>query len=176
MATVSLFAISLGVASGAARILYAQARDATGTRTGLAGLSKNGAPAVALVVVIAIIAINLVVEQLVGESVENATFSALQVGTVLILIAYVMATIGAVRYLFFTGERKAPIWQIVIPVLGGAFVCYTIYRNVFIGQTGYLHSTPYIEVAYLVIGLVVVCVAPGLAGRVKAGLAAGMAP
>ena len=46
MATVSLFAISLGVASGAARILYAQARDATGTRTGLAGLSKNGAPAV----------------------------------------------------------------------------------------------------------------------------------
>ena len=44
MATVSLFAISLGVASGAARILYAQARDATGTRTGLAGLSKNGAP------------------------------------------------------------------------------------------------------------------------------------
>jgi amino acid transporter len=176
MATVSLFAISLGVASGAARILYAQARDATGTRTGLAGLSKNGAPAVALVVVIAIIAINLVVEQLFGESVESATFSALQVGTVLILTAYVMATIGAVRYLFFKGERKAPLWQVVIPVLGGAFVCYTIYRNVFIGQTGYLHSTPYIEVAYLVIGLVVVCVAPGLAGRVKAGLAAGMAP
>jgi hypothetical protein len=27
-----------------------------------------------------------------------------------------------------------------------------------------------------VIGLLVVCVAPGLAGRVKAGLAAGMAP
>jgi hypothetical protein len=131
---------------------------------------------VALVVVIAIIAINLVVEQLFGESVESATFSALQVGTVLILTAYVMATIGAVRYLFFKGERKAPLWQVVIPVLGGAFVCYTIYRNVFIGQTGYLHSTPYIEVAYLVIGLVVVCVAPGLAGRVKAGLAAGMAP
>ena len=60
MATVSLFAISLGVASGAARILYAQARDATGTRTGLAGLSKNGAPAVALVVVIAIIGVNLI--------------------------------------------------------------------------------------------------------------------
>jgi amino acid transporter len=176
MATVSLFAISLGVASGAARILYAQARDATGTRTGLAGLSKNGAPAVALVVVIAVIAINLIAEQLVGESVENATFSALQVGTVLILTAYVMATIGAIRYLFLKGEPKAPMWQIVIPILGGAFVCYTIYRNVFIGQTGYLHSTPYIEVAYLVIGLLVVCVAPGLAGRVKAGLAAGMAP
>src|ERR1700753_4371368 len=176
MATVSLFAISLGVASGAARILYAQARDATGTRTGLDGLSKSGAPAKALVVVIAVIAMQLIAEQLVGESVINATFSALQVGTVLILTAYVMATLGAIRYLFFTGERKAPLWQVVIPILGGAFVCYTIYRNVFIGQTGYLPRTPHLEVAYLVIGLVVVCVAPGLAGRVKAGLAAGMAP
>jgi hypothetical protein len=41
---------------------------------------------------------------------------------------------------------------------------------------GALHNTPYFEVIYLVIGLLVVCVAPGLAGRVKAGLAAGMAP
>ena len=176
MATVSLFAISLGVASGAARILYAQARDATGTRTGLAGLTKTGAPAVALIVVITVIGANLIVQQLVGESVESATFSALQVGTVLILVAYVMSTIGAIRYLFLDGERKAPAWQIVIPLLGGAFVCYTLYRNVFIGQVGSLHNTPYFEVAYLVIGLVVVCVAPGLAGRVKAGLAAGMAP
>lgn len=60
MATISLFAISLGVAAGAARIMYAQARDATGTRTGLAGLSKNGAPAAALVVVLIIIGINLI--------------------------------------------------------------------------------------------------------------------
>jgi amino acid transporter len=176
MATISLFAISLGVASGAARIMYAQARDATGTRTGLAGLSRNGQPAVALVVVLVIIAINLIVEQLVGESVLNATFSALQVGTVLILVAYVLATVGAIRFLFFGGERRVPAWQIVIPLVGGAFVCYTIYRNVFIGQTGALANTPYIEVVYLVVGLVVVLVAPGLAGRVRAGLAAGMAP
>jgi amino acid transporter len=176
MATVSLFAISLGVASGAARILYAQARDATGTRTGLAGLSKTGAPATALVVVITVIGVNLIAQQLVGESVESATFSALQVGTVLILVAYVMATIGAIRYLFLDGEPKAPAWQIVVPVLGGAFVCYTLYRNVFIGQVGALHNTPYIEVAYLVVGLLVVCLVPGLARRVRGGLAAGMAP
>src|SRR6201994_1651761 len=48
MATISLFAISLGVASGAARIMYAQARDATGKRTGLAKVSKRGAPGNAL--------------------------------------------------------------------------------------------------------------------------------
>jgi len=176
MATISLFAISLGVASGGARIMYAQARDATGKRTGLAGLSKHGQPGAALIVALLIIAANLIIEQLVGESVLNATFSALQVGTVLILVAYVMATVGAIRFLFFQGAPKVPIWQVLIPILGGAFVCYTIYRNVFIGQTGALANCPYIEIAFLVVGLVVVLVAPGLAGRVRVGLAAGATP
>jgi amino acid transporter len=176
MATISLFAISLGVAAGGARIMFAQARDATGKRTGLAGLSRHGQPAAALVVALIIICANLIAEQLAGQDVLNATFSALQVGTVLILVAYVLATVGAIRFLFLQGEAKAPVWQVAVPVLGGAFVCYTIFRNVFIGQTGALHNTPYIEVAYLVIGLAVVLVAPGLAGRVRAGLAAGSTP
>jgi amino acid transporter len=176
MATVSLFAISLGVASGGARIMYAQARDATGKKTGLAGLSKHGQPGAALVVVLLIIGGNLVIEQLVGETVLDATFSALQVGTVLILTAYVVATVGAIRFLFFSGEPKAPMWQLAIPLLGGAFVCYTIYRNVFIGQTGTLANTPYFEIVYLIVGLMVVLAAPGLAGRVRRGLAAGAVP
>jgi amino acid transporter len=177
MATVSLFAISLGVASGAARIMYAQARDATGTRTGLAGLSKHGAPGAALVVVLLIFGGVLIGQQLAGSNVINATFYPLQVGTVLILVAYVMATVGAIRYLFFAGgEAKVPAWQIIIPVLGGAFVCYTIYRNVFVGQEGAFAHLPYIEVVWLIVGLGVVLVAPGLAGRVRAGLAAGNVP
>jgi amino acid transporter len=176
MATVSLFAISLGVASGGARIMYAQARDATGKKTGLAGLSRHGQPKAALIVALLIIGVNLIIEQLVRETVLNATFSALQVGTVLILTAYVVATVGAIRFLFFTGEPKVPMWQLAIPVLGGAFVCYTIYRNVFIGQTGYLASTPYIEIIYLIVGLVVVLASPGLVGRVRRGLAAGAMP
>jgi len=176
MATISLFAISLGVASGAARIMYAQARDATGKRTGLAGLTKHGAPGAALVVVLIIFAGALIGQQLAGSTVINATFYALQVGTVLILVAYVMATVGAIYFLFFKGEAKAPRWQVVIPLLGGAFVCYTIYRNVFIGQVGTFARLPYIEVVYLIVGLVVVSVTPGLAGRVRAGLAGGSVP
>jgi amino acid transporter len=176
MATISLFAISLGVASGGARIMYAQARDATGKKTGLAGLSRHGQPGPALVVVLLIIGGNLVIEQLVRETVLDATFSALQVGTVLILTAYVVATVGAIRFLFFSGEPKVPMWQLAIPLLGGAFVCYTIYRNVFIGQTGANANTPYIEIGYLIVGLVVVLTVPGLAGRVRRGLAAGAVP
>jgi hypothetical protein len=55
-------------------------------------------------------------------------------------------------------------------------VCYTIYRNVFVGQEGTFARLPYIEVAYLIVGLVVVAVTPGLVGRVRAGLAAGEVP
>jgi len=176
MATVSLFAISLGTASGAARIMFAQARDATGSRSGLARLSKHGAPSAAMVVVLAVIVIDLIVQQLAGTTVTNATFYALQIGTVVLLVAYVLVTVGAVRFLFFHGERKAPLWQILIPVLGGAFVLYTIYRNVFVGQVGTFAHLPYIELVWLVVGLAVVCLAPGLAGRVRTGLAAGSAP
>ena len=176
MATISLFAISLGVASGAARIMYAQARDATGKRTGLAGLSKHGAPGAALIVVLVIFALALAGQQLAGSTVINATFYPLQIGTVLILVAYVMATVGAIRFLFFAGTARVPAWQIVIPVLGGAFVCYTIVRNVFIGQVGTYARLPYIEGVYLIIGLAVVLIAPGLARRVRIGLAAGTAP
>jgi len=161
-----------GTASGAARIMFAQARDATGKKTGLAGLSKHGAPALALVVVFVIIFFNVVGQQLAGTTVINATFYALQIGTVLLLVAYVLATIGAIRFLFFAGEPKEPRWQVVIPVLGCALVLYTIYRNVLIGQEGTYAHLPWIELVYLIVGLGVVVVAPGLAGRVRVGLAA----
>jgi hypothetical protein len=150
--------------------------DATGKRTGLAGLTGHGQPGAALAVVLIIFACALIGQQLAGSTVINATFYPLQIGTVLILVAYVMATIGATYFLFFKGEPKAPRWQIIIPVLGGAFVCYTIYRNVFVGQEGTFAHLPFIEVAYLIIGLSVVLVTPGLAGRVRGGLAAGAVP
>ncbi|HET8980525.1 MAG TPA: APC family permease [Solirubrobacteraceae bacterium] len=172
MATISLFAISLGVASGAARIMYAQARDATGSDSGLARLSKHGQPSRALMVVLLIFAGALIGQQLAGSSVINATFYPLQIGTVLILVAYVMATVGAIYFLFFKEGAKAPRWQIAIPVLGGAFVCYTIFRNVFVGQEGTYARLPYIEVAFLILGLLVVLVAPGLTHRVRTGLLA----
>jgi hypothetical protein len=106
----------------------------------------------------------------------HATFYPLQIGTVLILVAYVMATVGAIYFLFFRGEPLAPRWQMLIPALGGAFVCYTLYRNVFVGQEGTYAHLPYIEGVFLVLGLVIVSVAPGLSARVRAGLRADHSP
>ena len=93
-------------------------------------------------IVLIIFAIALIGQQLAGSPVINATFYPLQIGTVLILVAYVMATVGAIRYLFFKDGPKVPAWQIVIPLLGGAFVIYTIIRNTVVNQVGAMPTCP----------------------------------
>jgi hypothetical protein len=56
-------------------------------------------------------------------------------GTLILLIAYGLATIGAMRLLFFFSWRRlAPPWEIVIPVLALLVIGYTLNRNVLSGR------------------------------------------
>ena len=170
MAIISLIAISLSTASGAARILFALSRDAAGPGRGLAVVSRHGQPARALVTVLAVIACGLVGQRIAGSSVLDATFYALTLGTISLLVAYVLATVGAIRFLFFAGESRAPRWQVVIPTLGGAFVVYTIYKNVVHVASPYSYFG-WLVLAWLIAGAAIVAIVPGLATRVRAGLA-----
>jgi hypothetical protein len=63
-----------------------------------------------------------------------------------------------------------PVWQIILPIVGGAFVIYTIYENVARQEGAYRHFG-WLVLAWLVIGGAIVALAPGLAGRVRKGLA-----
>jgi amino acid transporter len=168
-ATISLFAICLGTSAGAARILFALSRDGTGKRTGLASLSKRGAPVVALMLVLVVVLGGMIGQQLAHVDVVNATFYALQLGTLCILVAYLMATIGAIKFLFFDGKVQTPRWQIVIPALGAVFVGYTLVKNV-VGESFPYNRFPIVVGIYLVIGLAIVLLTPGIAGRVRNGL------
>jgi amino acid transporter len=169
-ASLSLFAILLATTAGAARILYALARDA-GAKRGIVRLSRHGEPVVALGIVIAIVLGVMVGQRLGGSSVLNATFYALTIGTIALLVAYAMATLGAIRFLFLARTPRAPRWQIILPGAGTAFVLYTIYKNV-IGVAFPYSRFPYIVAAWLVIGLGIVAFSPGLAARVTARLQA----
>lgn len=167
-AIVSLFAIFLGTVSAAGRILYALGRDSGGSR-GVARLSPAGAPTTALAVAGGLALVVVVIERLtVTSGALNATFYALTIGTIALLVAYVLATAGAIRFLFTGAEKKAPAWQVVVPVLGLALVIYTIYRNA-VGLDAPYSWFPYVVLAWLVIG-VAISFAPGLAGRVRASL------
>lgn len=170
MATISLVAITLGTASGAARILYALSRDAAGAGRGFAVLSRHGQPARAIVTVLALMGLGLVAQRITGSSVLDATFYALTLGTISLLVAYVLATIGAIRFLFLSGVPKAPRWQVAIPTLGGAFVIYTIYKNVINVPSPYSYFG-WIVLVWLLVGAGVVAFVPGVATRVRAGLA-----
>lgn len=174
-ATLSLFAILLGTANGAARIGYALARDA-GITTGVGRLSKHGAPTGALAVIMTVVLLIVVGQRIAGSEVLDATFYALTVGTIALLVAYVMATLGAIRFLFLGGAegraagRAAPPWQIVVPIAAVLFVGYTIYKNVIGVDTPY-DRFPWIVLAFLIVGAAIVVFVPGLAGRVRQGLA-----
>ena len=169
IAAISLFAILLGTVAASARILFALARDAGGTR-GIGRTSATGAPVVALSVVLLMDAAIMIGQRIAGSNVLDATFYALTIGTLALLVAYLMATVGAIKFLFLGRERRAPAWQAIIPLGAIGFVGYTLYKNVFNLDFPY-DRFPFIVGAWLLIGLAVATFVPGLAERVRRGLA-----
>ncbi|AMM22927.1 hypothetical protein AX769_22625 (plasmid) [Frondihabitans sp. PAMC 28766] len=169
LASISLLAITVGTLAGAARVAMALARDAS-PKSPLIKVNKFGSPMVALGVIAAFILIAMVGQRLTGVDEKDATFYWLTVGTIALLVAYALATAGALKFLFFTGARKAPRWQVVVPILGLLVVLYTIYTNV-VGVTGVYAWFPWIILGWLIIGFVIVQFVPGARARVRTSLA-----
>jgi amino acid transporter len=172
VASVSLFAILLGTVAAGARIFYALARDAgpAGEKIGFTRLSRIGAPVTTLCVALAVVLVTDIVMRIHGTPVLSATFEALTLGTVSLLVAYGLATLGALRFLFARGARRAPSWQVVIPVLAVLFVAYTIYKNA-VGLDFPYNWFPLVVAIWLIVGILLVVFTPGLAARVRRNLA-----
>ena len=99
----------------------------------------------------------------------NAFFYPGIIGVLSLLVAYMVTNLGAIKFLWVDG-RRAPLWQIPIPVLGMAFLGYVIYKQVS-GQSFPYDRFPYVVLGWLVLSVVVVIAAPGLARRLGEGLA-----
>lgn len=169
MASISLLAITVGTLAGAARVAYALARDASPTSR-LAKVNKQGVPIVTMAIVVGMVLVAMIGQRLTGAAEKDATFYWLTIGTIALLVAYALATAGALKYLFFSGRIKAPRWQVAVPVLGLAFILYTIYTNV-VGVSGPYIWFPYVILAWLAIGFALVTFVPGVADRVRTELA-----
>jgi amino acid transporter len=169
-AAVSLFASGLASAVGAARIAYALARDGFGPRQ-LATTSRADIPAVAVLAVVGIAVVADVVMYATGTtSALNQYYYAATVAVLGLLIVYAMASAGAIRYLFFRGERKAPLWELALPALGVIYLVYVFYKNVIPVPATVYKYFPYVVLAWLVIGLGVLVVRPKLAKRIGRSL------
>jgi amino acid transporter len=168
-ATVSAFASGLGAATAGGRILFALSRDTPlGNALGRTS-TRTGAPAGALAVTLLVGVGAIVVQRIAGVSAVNAFFYPGTLGVLSLLVAYIVTNVGAIRHLFIKA-RRAPLWEIVIPILGIVFLGYTLYKNVF-GVAFPYDRFPIAVAIWLAIGLAIVVATPRLAATIGAGLA-----
>ena len=167
-ATISAFASGLGTATAGSRILFALSRDGLpGSRLGRAS-SRTGAPAGALAVVMTVGFAGIVGQRIAGTSAANAFFYPGTIGVLSLLVAYIATNIGAIRHLFVRARRR-PLWELVFPIVGIAFLVFTIYKNV-AGTSAPYNRFPWIVLTWLVVGGLIVALAPGVAQRIGVSL------
>lgn len=168
-AALSSLAITIGTMNASARIIYACGRGAGDQRV-TTRLSRKGEPVAALALAIGAAALIMIGQRLAGTTILDAVLYWLTIGTLSLLVAYALATLGAMRFLFFQGPSRLPRWQVVIPIGALAFILYVLYRNT-VGVASPYDRFPYLVMGVLVLAAIVAAVVPGLADRVRATLA-----
>jgi hypothetical protein len=76
----------------------------------------------------------------------------------------VLATVGAIRFLFFSKKAVTPKWQIVVPILALVLVGYTLYKNA-VGLDAPYSYFPYMVAVWILIGLAI-SFRPGLTANI----------
>jgi amino acid transporter len=171
-ACVSAFACCLACVVGASRLLFALMRDlAPGHPLGSTG--RNDTPATAAVVIATLIAvIALVCAVFFGAKPFDTFLWSGTIGTLILLVAYVLATIGCIRLVFVQKKLDVPQWEVVIPVLALVMLGYTIYRNVLPYPTeGPAQWFPVVAFGWRVLVAVGALAMPGAARRLSASMA-----
>ncbi|MEP6817183.1 MAG: APC family permease, partial [Marmoricola sp.] len=92
-------------------------------------------------------------------------------GTLILLVAYVLATAGCIKLIWVDKKMSVPTWEIVIPIAALVMLVYTIYRNVSPYPTsGAAPWLPVVAFGWLILVAVVMFAVPNLARRLTAGL------
>jgi amino acid transporter len=166
----SVGAALVGVAV-ASRTLYAVARDRLLT-PGIASVSRDtGTPTGAVAASMTLTLVSLLAFGLAGTSALNAFFYLATIGTLSVLVVYVMVSASAVRLELGAPGRKSWV-AIVVPVGGAAVALYVLYRNVVPAPAFPFNLFPYVVAGWLVLGLALAFLVPGLSRRIRRGLEA----
>ncbi|GAA5190980.1 amino acid permease [Rugosimonospora acidiphila] len=177
-AAVSAFGCCLACVVGGSRLLYALARDTAGRR-GIGEVSGNGTPATsAAIIVVAMAAIiGVCVAFFSAKPTDTFAWSG-TIGTLMVLVVYVLTTLGAIWLLFVRRLMRVPGWQVIIPLAALAVLGYTLYRNVIpYPASGPARWFPVVGGIWLLVAVLAVLALPGMARRLGARLTAdGLAP
>jgi amino acid transporter len=171
-AAISAFGCCLACVVGASRLLFAISRDLA-PRSALARTGSNATPAAAAGVIAVVVAVIAVVCALAFGAKPFDTFLwSGTIGTLILLVAYVLATVGCIKLIWVDKKMDVPGWQVVIPVLALVMLVYTLYRNVFpYPDEGPPRWFPVVAFGWLLLVTIVVLAIPGLAHRMSKAFA-----
>lgn len=165
-AAISAFACALACAVSAARLLFALSRDGVGPAALAQVSAARGTPARAtVVVVVAMYVIIGLTWFVLGGDPFTLFVASGTIGTLILLVVYALATIGAARLLFFAGRREVAAWEVVVPALALVLLGYTLLRNVVPYPEGTAGVFPAISAAWILLGVVLVLARPAAARR-----------
>jgi amino acid transporter len=153
-AAVSAFGCALACVVGAARMLYALSRDevgpvALGTVSSRTGVPARSTAGIAIATYV-MIALGWFVFRVAPFDLFVASGT---IGTLMLLVVYALATIGAARLLIFSGERQVAAWEVVVPFLALLVIGYTLFRNVYPYPTDAARWYPIIATVWIVAGI-----------------------
>jgi amino acid transporter len=163
-AMISAFGCALACVVGSSRLIFAMGRDGIlhGKLSGVSAQRRTPIISTAAVLLTVYVVIAFTWFALDGDPftlfLESGT-----IGTLILLVVYVLATIGMTRLVFFTGQTQVRKWEIVIPVLGIVVLGYTLFRNVWPLPTGVGWWGPSVALGWIVAGLIWVLARPGAA-------------
>nr|WP_055502596.1 APC family permease [Nonomuraea pusilla] len=163
-AMASAFAATISSSAAASRLMFALARDGFGPRALSRTHPRTGAPTVALLVALTAGLIGDLVLNGSGVSAFDAYYWLATLGVLCLLVAYAVAASGVAAFIV-SGRGQVPKYEIVVPLLAIAYLCYVFYEQS-------LSLFPWIAGAWCLAGLAAVLAAPGLARRIGERLTA----
>lgn len=129
---------------------------------------RTGAPVVSLAVVMLFAVIVGVSLRINGTTSVNTFFYMGTIGVLSMLVAYIVVNVGAMRFLHL--GRRESVWRVIVPILAIAALIYVIYKNVWPRPAYPYDNFPLMVGGWLLVGILIALVYPGLARRIGLGL------
>jgi len=156
------FIVCVACATAAARTLFAMGREGVLPAAFARTHPRFRTPVNAT---IAVTVVATLMALLIGYPLSDATFGQpfsnyyfwATVGTLVVIVVYIMLCIGGIVFFWQTRDSRKwnPIWHVALPVVGAVVFGAAWYGSVHPTPPGILKWTPYVAIAWLVIGVAV---------------------
>ncbi|KAB1641841.1 APC family permease [Gulosibacter chungangensis] len=158
------FGALLSSSTAASRLMFALARDGFGPKAFAKLNPSTQVPTYSVIVAVGLTTIMTLVLGLFQATSVDAYYWYATMGTLCMVIAYGMTSIGVIRHTFTPNSGIAK-WELIFPIMALAFLGYTYVIQV-VGQEAPYTYFPWLAGAWCVIGLIIVLSRPALAKRI----------